>query len=156
VLPKNRIHAETSCVSADQTHVNSCHWKTCILLFVVYCNPHTVTWTRTCVNAAEGRWTTVTNCMYCIGVISYLSEAGELLPQFTAEGTVKKLALYSDKSSVATLTDKMILSLHVVLHNGTLQETLKVTCFPLVNHQTLPFCWPTIEKFLLYLFFYSS
>jgi len=61
-----------------------------------------------------------------VGVISYLSEAGELQPQFTAEGAVKKLALYSDKSSVATLTDKMILSLHVVRRDGTLHETLKL------------------------------
>jgi len=82
------------------------------------------TWTRTCVG--------VNGALYYAGVISYLSETGELLPQFTAEGTVKKLALYSDKSSVATLTDKMILSLHVVHHNGTLQETLKVHS-PLVN-----------------------
>lgn len=60
------------------------------------------------------------------GVISYLSESGELLPQFTAEGAVKKLALYRDKSSVATLTDKMILSLHVVHQDGILHETLKL------------------------------
>ena len=65
-------------------------------------------------------------------MISYLSEAGELLPQFTAEGTVKKLALYSDKSSVATLTDRMMLSLHSVRHDGTLHETLKL-CSLLIN-----------------------
>jgi len=59
-------------------------------------------------------------------VISYLNETGELQQQFTAEGTVTKLALYSDKSSVATLTDRMILSLHVVSHDGTLHETLKL------------------------------
>jgi len=64
------------------------------------------------------------------GVISYLNEKGELLPQFTAEGAVKKLTLYSEKSSIATLTDKMILSLHVVQHDGTLHETLKL-CFQL-------------------------
>ena len=71
--------------------------------------------------------------MYCVGVISYLSETGELVPQFTAEGTVKKLALYSDKSSVATLTDKMILTLHSVRRDGTLHETLKL-CSLHVNH----------------------
>ena len=71
--------------------------------------------------------TVVGDCLYCVGVISYLSERGELLPQFTAEGSVMKLALYSEKSSVATLTDKMILSLHVVRRDGTLQETLKLS-----------------------------
>jgi len=65
-------------------------------------------------------------------VVSYLSETGELVPQFTAEGSVKKLALYSEKSSVATLTDKMILSLHVVRHDGMLHETLKL-CSLLIN-----------------------
>jgi len=69
----------------------------------------------------------IIHCVHVIvGVISYLNETGELQQQFTAEGTVKKLALYSDKSSVATLTDRLILSLHVVSHDGTLHETLKL------------------------------
>jgi len=66
-------------------------------------------------------------CSHFVGVISYLNEIGELLPQFTVEGHVKKFALSSDKSVVATLTDRMMLSLHTVLHSGALHEKLKLS-----------------------------
>ena len=88
------------------------------------------------------------DCSYA-GVVSYLNETGKLLPQFTAEGAVKKLVLYSDKSSVATLTNKMMLSLHTVHHDGTLSEALKL-CSQLIN-QTV--CLYELQKQLLNSYF---
>jgi len=79
----------------------------------------------------------------CAGVISYLNEVGELLPQFTAEGKVKKFALSSDKSTVATLTDRMMLSLHTVLHSGVLLEQLKLSTLSVDYAKTSKFYYHT-------------
>jgi len=76
-------------------------------------------------------------------VISYLNEVGELLPQFTAEGKVKKFALSSDKSTVATLTDRMMLSLHTVLHSGVLLEQLKLSTLSVDYAKTSKFYYHT-------------
>jgi len=63
-----------------------------------------------------------------------VGETCQLKRQFDAEGGIKKLLYYDEKSMLVTVTTSMMLTLHSVSDEGDTTETMKVArfCFPFI------------------------
>ena len=64
--------------------------------------------------------------LFLTGSVTYLNEMHKTVQQFTAEGPVRKLLFYQERSILVTVTTTMMLTQHSVSDEGDCTEMLKV------------------------------